>query len=336
MSGAAMRGIILATLLAVHISGGTAAEVWVDAGVSSSGDGSEISPYKTIQEGVTNVTDGGTVHLAAGVYAQSTTIADKSVILLGPGNPDSNVVLDLALAASVTGTDNAHTFTIEHTTGGGAVTIQNLQIGGEAGYDAIRISGTNCAAVNLINCDFVFGPSNAVHLVAGDGNGPVTIRWCNFGIDASGGNVGVRNDDTDVSVQASGNWWNSYLGSGMDETYDSTVVRYAATTESGAGTVDVSSWMLGRLRFDSESDGENDNSDIDDDNDTATDKGEIAVGTDPSDNGSTPATPLPPDVYVNSAWSANDLGDTVGNDYTYGYDAFAEIQEAIYGVRDNE
>ncbi len=336
MCGATMRGIVFATLLVVHTVCGTAAEVWVDAGVSASGDGSEINPYRTIQEGVTNVADGGTVHLAAGVYAQSTTIADKSVIILGPGNPDTNVVLDLALAASVTGTDNAHTFTIDHTTGGGTVRIQNLLIGGESGYDAVRINGTNSSTVNLVNCDFVSGPSNAVHVVAGDGNGPVTIRWCNFGIDATATNVGVRSDDTDVSVQASGNWWNSYLGPGMDETYDFTVVRYAATTDGGAGTVDASSWMLGRLRCDSESDGENDNSDIDDDNDTATDKGEIAVGTDPSDSGSTPPAPLPPDVYVNSAWSASELGDTVGNDYTFGYDAFAEIQEAIYGVRDNE
>jgi len=331
-----VKGVnVIPVLIVLLISNEVAADVWVDAGVATSGDGTEGDPYKTIQEGVTNVAEGETVHLAAGSYAQS-TIIDKSVTILGPGNPDPDVVLDIALTASVTGTDDEHTFIINHTSDNGTVTIQNLIVAGDVDYDGVHIAGTNQAAVSVVNCDFSSTTSVGVHVVAGDGNGFITIRWCNFGVDAVETSIGVQNDDTDITVQATDNWWNSYLGPGMDETYDSVPVRYAATKDSGTGAVDGNPWPLGRYRIDSDSDGEPDNTDLDDDNDTAPDKGEIALGIDPLDSGSKPAIPLPPNVYVDSAWSVNTLGDAVGDDYTFGYDAFSKIQDAVHGVRDNE
>ena len=50
------------------------AEVWVDDGCSGPGSGTQADPYCTIQDGIDNVANGGTVHVAAGTYDETISI----------------------------------------------------------------------------------------------------------------------------------------------------------------------------------------------------------------------------------------------------------------------
>jgi nitrous oxidase accessory protein NosD len=56
--------------------------VYVDGSVGTSGDGTARSPKKTISEGITRVVTGGTIHVAAGTYAERLTVS-KSLNLYG-------------------------------------------------------------------------------------------------------------------------------------------------------------------------------------------------------------------------------------------------------------
>ena len=46
-----VKGVnVIPVLIVLLVSSGAAADVWVDTGVTTSGDGTEGDPYKTIQE----------------------------------------------------------------------------------------------------------------------------------------------------------------------------------------------------------------------------------------------------------------------------------------------
>jgi hypothetical protein len=81
--------------------------VYVDGSVVASGDGTASSPKKTIAEGITRVTAGGTVHVAVGTYTEQLTIT-KDLHLIGAGiglsiiaAPATLPISDLATSAIV-------------------------------------------------------------------------------------------------------------------------------------------------------------------------------------------------------------------------------------------
>ncbi len=62
-------------------------DVYVDDSAAAGGDGTLTKPYQTITAGVARVMSGGTVHVAAGTYAEAVLVG-RSVVLLGdPGDP---------------------------------------------------------------------------------------------------------------------------------------------------------------------------------------------------------------------------------------------------------
>lgn len=69
--------------------------VYVDGSVAVSGDGTARSPKKTILEGVARVVSGGTIHIAAGTYAENVVI-DKSLIMTGAGQ--GNTIIQPAVS----------------------------------------------------------------------------------------------------------------------------------------------------------------------------------------------------------------------------------------------
>jgi len=234
-----------------------------------------------------------------------------------------------------------HVFTIDNSVG--AVTIQNLRIEGIGDYDAIHIAGTNAGAVSVLNCDFPAGPTNVLNILDGGGNGAVTIQYCNIGADAGEtAVVGVANGDTDITVDASNNWWNSYYGPNGGTHFG----RVAATT-SGAGAITTTGDTDGRYRVDTDkaladagqipaflASVDNDNVDPDDDGDTTDDATEVS-----SNNTDPVGYDYPTDVYVNAAWDGTPVGNTVNPgtpdiDLTFGYDAFATVTDGVAGVAD--
>ena len=58
--------------------------IYVDAAAASGGNGSSGFPFQTINEGITAVNAGGTVHVAAGNYGETLYI-DKPLTLCGAG-----------------------------------------------------------------------------------------------------------------------------------------------------------------------------------------------------------------------------------------------------------
>ena len=57
--------------------------VYVDDNAAAGGNGTQATPYQTIQDGINRVISGGTVNIAAGTYAELLTI-NKEITLLGP------------------------------------------------------------------------------------------------------------------------------------------------------------------------------------------------------------------------------------------------------------
>ncbi|WP_227019254.1 collagen-like triple helix repeat-containing protein [Sinanaerobacter chloroacetimidivorans] len=71
--------------------------IWVEAGAVS-GDGSIANPFGTIEEGITAVAAGGTVHILGGTYNVATQInITKSLTLLGESEPLPQIIFNPAV-----------------------------------------------------------------------------------------------------------------------------------------------------------------------------------------------------------------------------------------------
>lgn len=120
-------------------------EVFVLSG-GVDGDGSQVTPFGTIQQGITAVSPGGIVHILAGTYPiLSTILVDKIGITL-KGYPGTLINLQAAIVPFII-------------TGNG-VTVDGLTITSDHPYavEFIQIGGTNH---NIIN-NIIFGPPQAV------------------------------------------------------------------------------------------------------------------------------------------------------------------------------
>ncbi|MGB6874244.1 MAG: NosD domain-containing protein [Dehalococcoidia bacterium] len=110
-------------------------QVWVDdTGPScpDTGSGTQADPYCRIQDGVDNVAEGGTVHVAAGTYNETVDI-DRSLTLQGEGR-------DVVTVDAQGATDNV--FSVNAT----YVTISGFTITGAdrwGGYAGVYLDGAN-------------------------------------------------------------------------------------------------------------------------------------------------------------------------------------------------
>jgi len=108
-------------------------EVWVDDDFNSGTPGWNVTRFAVIQDGVTAVAGGGTVHVAAGTYDEQVVI-DKTLTLQGAGV----TTVIRPSAANLTqvftglfwsgGTKNIAGIIVANVPGGSSVTIRNLKV----------------------------------------------------------------------------------------------------------------------------------------------------------------------------------------------------------------
>lgn len=78
--------LLLSFLAAIGPLSAAPAEVWVDGSFTGAADGWGTIRFNDIQEGINNVAEGGTVHVAAGTYALSESLTiSKNISLIGDG-----------------------------------------------------------------------------------------------------------------------------------------------------------------------------------------------------------------------------------------------------------
>ena len=118
--------------------------VYVQAGAVG-GDGTQASPFGTIQEGVTAVSPTGTVHILGGTYPITSTITVNKAGVTLQGAPNAVVELQAAVIA----------FLIT----GDGITIDGLTITSDNPYavEFIQFGGTNHRLMNSV----LFGPPQA-------------------------------------------------------------------------------------------------------------------------------------------------------------------------------
>jgi hypothetical protein len=116
-------------------------DVYVQAGAVG-GNGTQASPFGTIQAGVAAVSPTGTVHILAGTYPVTSTIALNKANVTLKGYPNTLVMLQAAVIAFLV-------------TGGGD-TIDGLTITSNNPYavEFVQFAGANNKLVNT----YIFGP----------------------------------------------------------------------------------------------------------------------------------------------------------------------------------
>jgi hypothetical protein len=128
---------------------------WVDGGSSpASPDGSDEAPFTTIQDGLDALAllGGGTLLVTPNTYAESASIADTPVSIIGLG--EGVVVTSLVISGSITGT-----FWIEQITGG---TFATDGVNGTIADSVFTGAVVNDAEVELINATLGALSLNAV------------------------------------------------------------------------------------------------------------------------------------------------------------------------------
>jgi len=104
------------------------ADSYVDASASPGGDGSSVLPYQSVQAGVNGTLPGGTVHVAAGAYAEQVIVAGKSLTIRGAGSGATTIQAPAALATTFTTSGpNKPVITAD---GAADVRIQDLKVDG--------------------------------------------------------------------------------------------------------------------------------------------------------------------------------------------------------------
>lgn len=118
--------------------------VYVQAGAVG-GDGTQASPFGTIQQGVTAVSPTGTVHILGGTYPITATISVNKAGVTLKGYPNTLIELQAAVIPFVV-------------TGNG-VTIDGLTITSDNPYavEFIQIGGSNHQLIN----NYIYGPPQA-------------------------------------------------------------------------------------------------------------------------------------------------------------------------------
>jgi len=119
-------------------------DIYVQAGAIG-GDGTQASPFGTIQQGVTAVSPTGTVHILGGTYPITSQIVINKAGVTIKGYPNTLVILQVAVILFLV-------------TGSG-VTIDGLTITSDNPYavEFIQLAGTDHKLVNNV----IFGPPQA-------------------------------------------------------------------------------------------------------------------------------------------------------------------------------
>lgn len=190
--------LALSLCLVTSVPAAAAGEVWVDASVGMTGDGTSESPFLTIKEGITAVDEGGTVHVAAGTYEESLVI-NKGLTLVSTEGPE-NTRIDVP---SGTG--------IEIKASG--VTVEGFKVSGDGLHYGIMVrKGVGVEVLNNV----VTGTTKqaAILLYEGDlveitvsGN---VIDNCAYGIAVGGGSSfsisGCTISDNTITGSTGGDW----------------------------------------------------------------------------------------------------------------------------------
>ncbi|MBR4652972.1 MAG: DUF1565 domain-containing protein [Kiritimatiellae bacterium] len=139
--------LVLAFVSSLALMG---ADLYVDAGVTVSGDGSQAAPYQTIQAAVDAAEAGAVIHVAAGTYATGATedafknSSDVSCTML------NRVYIDKSL--TICGEDKARTVIM-----GAHATTPEDSVGLGLGSDAVRCIGINASNVVISNLTITGG-----------------------------------------------------------------------------------------------------------------------------------------------------------------------------------
>lgn len=97
--------------------------VYVDDSAAAGGNGTQATPYQTIQAGINRVISGGTVHVAAGTYNLTTAVqVDKEVTITGPTTGEATVIGVGGGSGTTTLPDKVFEITAPN------VTIENLSL----------------------------------------------------------------------------------------------------------------------------------------------------------------------------------------------------------------
>ena len=133
-------------------------EVWVDDNWTGSAPGTEVATGKffghnafaKVQDGVTNVLSGGTVHVEAGTYAEANISVNKAVTLLGAGGGSGGAIID-ATGSSATGN------VLSITPPSGNVTVDGFRILTGPSLNGIYVKALSAASTITITNNHVEG-----------------------------------------------------------------------------------------------------------------------------------------------------------------------------------
>jgi hypothetical protein len=124
-------------------------QVWVDDDFNSGTPGWNVTRFAVVQDGVSAVTSGGTVHVAAGIYDEQ-VIIDKMLTLQGAGvttviKPSAdNLTQAFPGLFWSGGTKNIAGIIVANIPGGSSVTIENLKV--DESLVTTKPAGADCLA----------------------------------------------------------------------------------------------------------------------------------------------------------------------------------------------
>ena len=133
--------------------------IYVDSTATGPGCGSEDHPFRSIQLGLTLVTEGGTVHVAEGEYHENLVVR-KPLTLQGAGSDRTLLVCDVA----------SNGIEIQ----AGDVTVSGFSIAGEGSPNPEEVPVAGLYARNVDNItirDNEIGPYSGWGLIVGNGSG---------------------------------------------------------------------------------------------------------------------------------------------------------------------
>ncbi len=207
--------------------------------------------FGTVQEGVTAVASGGTVHLAAGVYTEQVNITQSLTLdgagagattIQAPGSLAGGDLIAIVRGASVAMSGfnvSDGTFRVTGVSdNGGAVSATAINITGCYDGFAVEDNGAAVIAYSTIS------DNSAAGIVVGSGMSDTSKLMANFN-DLAGNETGLANIQTSGTINATFNWWGTAKGP--------TTVSIGPTTSpnpvgdgsgiAGPGGVDYSPWL---------------------------------------------------------------------------------------------
>ncbi|MGI6097000.1 MAG: right-handed parallel beta-helix repeat-containing protein, partial [Dethiobacteria bacterium] len=202
---------------------GSPDEVWVDASAEEPGDGSESSPFATIQEGINEVAAGGMVKVKAGTYTESVTVNKALTLESVDGAEDTTIDADgedIAIKITADGvTVDGFTVTGANSSYEGAVFLDRVEdctIKNNTVKDNER-SGIYMkqADNNTIEDNTISGNTLGIHLERASQTG----KSCNH--NTIKGNTIENNSSTGISLNTSYGQVNAATG---NEFLDNTII----------------------------------------------------------------------------------------------------------------